>query len=373
MAYLEQSTRYIEYDSRLGGRYRYLPPARGARVDARRALRRADRRAVPRRYSELLPTMLDWARRAVPEGARRLRLRLQADDQGEGVRRGARHAARGDAVERRHLRHRPGLRGAAAAHARPPAARGPPLRRPDAHGAAQGRPVVPHPGRPARAGRRLEPVPRGHPGPHRRRRAPDLRPTRTAEPRPGVTLIDFDPEGEDKVLAAICYPQTNLPEDQMLARVRALGTDERVVAARARTWGSAPTVATSRAARSSAPTTASTCSPTTARSATCNGTACSRSSGSRCHPTHGYDVPESVVEAGVDATRSCKAMDVLGRAVRRDGVPVPRAGVVRGVARVPAALRDADERTRGDAPDRAAYHAAGSPRVPASSPRRCTG
>jgi hypothetical protein len=47
------------------------------------------------------------------------------------------------------------------------------------------------------------------------------------EPRPGVTLTDFDPEGEDKVLAAICYPQTTLPEDQILARVRRLGTDER--------------------------------------------------------------------------------------------------------------------------------------------------
>ncbi|MGZ4737119.1 MAG: FAD-dependent thymidylate synthase, partial [Acidimicrobiia bacterium] len=47
------------------------------------------------------------------------------------------------------------------------------------------------------------------------------------EPRPGVTLTGFDPEGEDKVLAAICYPQTTLPEDQILARVRKLGADER--------------------------------------------------------------------------------------------------------------------------------------------------
>jgi hypothetical protein len=54
-----------------------------------------------------------------------------------------------------------------------------------------------------------------------------------AEPRPGVTLLDFDPEGEDKVLAAICYPHTNLPEDQVLAKVRALGTDERVALLRA--------------------------------------------------------------------------------------------------------------------------------------------
>ena len=59
-----------------------------------------------------------------------------------------------------------------------------------------------------------------------------------AEPRPAVTLTDFDPEAEDKLLAAICYPQTHLPEDQVLAKVRTLGDRRpRRVAAR-RTWGS---------------------------------------------------------------------------------------------------------------------------------------
>jgi thymidylate synthase ThyX len=48
------------------------------------------------------------------------------------------------------------------------------------------------------------------------------------EPRPAVILTDFDPEGEDKVLAAICYPHATLPEDQVLARVRRLSADERV-------------------------------------------------------------------------------------------------------------------------------------------------
>ena len=42
------------------------------------------------------------------------------------------------------------------------------------------------------------------------------------EPRPGVTLVDFDPDAEDKLLAAICYPLTNLPERQLLERVRTL-------------------------------------------------------------------------------------------------------------------------------------------------------
>jgi len=99
-----------------------------------------------------------------------------------------------------------------------------------------------------------------------------------------VTLVDFDPDAEDKLLAAICYPHTDLPEAQVLARVRTLGADERVALLTAYV-GPERIGGTSRAGPSSASTTASTCSPTTARSATCSGTACSRSSGSRSRPT----------------------------------------------------------------------------------------
>ena len=35
------------------------------------------------------------------------------------------------------------------------------------------------------------------------------------EPRPAVTLVDFDPDGEDKLLAAMLYPHLDLPDDQM--------------------------------------------------------------------------------------------------------------------------------------------------------------
>jgi thymidylate synthase ThyX len=45
---------------------------------------------------------------------------------------------------------------------------------------------------------------------------------------PEVTLLDFDPEGEDKVLAAICFSQMRCSERQALQRVRRLGHDERV-------------------------------------------------------------------------------------------------------------------------------------------------
>ncbi|HWW53653.1 MAG TPA: FAD-dependent thymidylate synthase, partial [Acidimicrobiales bacterium] len=48
------------------------------------------------------------------------------------------------------------------------------------------------------------------------------------EPRPEVTLVDWDPDGEDKVITAMLYPYTNLPDDQLLARVRQMSAAERV-------------------------------------------------------------------------------------------------------------------------------------------------
>ena len=44
---------------------------------------------------------------------------------------------------------------------------------------------------------------------------------------PVVSLDDFDPEGEDKVLAAICYPHTAVSEAETLRRVRSLGAEDR--------------------------------------------------------------------------------------------------------------------------------------------------
>ena len=48
-----------------------------------------------------------------------------------------------------------------------------------------------------------------------------------AEPRDEVTLTDFDPEGELKVVAAALYCVTALPDDQLLAAARALSPSER--------------------------------------------------------------------------------------------------------------------------------------------------
>ena len=44
---------------------------------------------------------------------------------------------------------------------------------------------------------------------------------------PTVELLDFDPEGEDKVVAAIVAPGTSRPEAEVLSRVRRLGADEK--------------------------------------------------------------------------------------------------------------------------------------------------
>jgi len=47
------------------------------------------------------------------------------------------------------------------------------------------------------------------------------------EPRAEVTLTDFDPDGEIKVVAAALYASSRLPDDQILAIARKLGPEER--------------------------------------------------------------------------------------------------------------------------------------------------
>ncbi len=50
----------------------------------------------------------------------------------------------------------------------------------------------------------------------------------SSEPPAEVTLLDFDPEGEDKVLAAACFSQRSGSEVEALRRVRLLNGEERV-------------------------------------------------------------------------------------------------------------------------------------------------
>src|SRR6266849_6382145 len=52
--------------------------------------------------------------------------------------------------------------------------------------------------------------------------------TVTTEPRDEVTLVDFDPDGEVKVVAAALYATTSLPDDQLLGLARRLTDEERL-------------------------------------------------------------------------------------------------------------------------------------------------
>ena len=50
---------------------------------------------------------------------------------------------------------------------------------------------------------------------------------------PEVQLVDFDPDAELKLVAAICYSHSNLPESTLIERARAMTADERIALVRA--------------------------------------------------------------------------------------------------------------------------------------------
>jgi thymidylate synthase ThyX len=53
------------------------------------------------------------------------------------------------------------------------------------------------------------------------------------EPRESVTLVNWDPDAENRMVAAMLYPYTDLPDDMILARVRIMSTDEKLSVVRA--------------------------------------------------------------------------------------------------------------------------------------------
>jgi thymidylate synthase ThyX len=55
----------------------------------------------------------------------------------------------------------------------------------------------------------------------------------TSEPRDEVTLTDFDPDGEIKVVAAALYATSSLPDDQLLAIARRMPANDRAAILRA--------------------------------------------------------------------------------------------------------------------------------------------
>jgi thymidylate synthase ThyX len=231
MSYLEQSTRYIAYDARLGGRYRFYrdPAVLGGRFGTRYV---GDMDRLFDAYSLLLGRVTDHVRATVPQGPNdsdfvyRQATRAKALDAVRGVLPAAALSnvgiyGSGQAYEALLLRMR--------SH---------PL--PEAQAYAELmlhelRKVIPS------FLRRIDQPDRGG------RWSQYLASTRddTAslvhqllgqvpiESAPAVELTDFDPDAEDKLLAAVCYAHSHLPEHQLLERVRLLGAEDRVALLRA--------------------------------------------------------------------------------------------------------------------------------------------
>ncbi len=225
MAYLEQSTRYIPYTTRVAGRYRYHRPP--AVLESPLGLRYiGDVDAAFEDYASCLPVLLDWARERYPklngdsDFVYQQSVKAKACDAARGILPAATLSnvgiyGTGQAFEALLLRMR--------AHPLPEA------RAYSMMMLEELRKVIPsfltRVDRPERGGAATAYL-------ADTRAATEQIVTRITagdepEPRPSVVLTDFDPDGEDKVLAAICYPHTTLPDDQLLSRVRRLGTDER--------------------------------------------------------------------------------------------------------------------------------------------------
>ena len=233
MAYLEQSTRYIAYDQRLGGRYRYYRDSQVLNSSlGTRYVGDIDRMFST--YSELVPVMQDFFRANVPKEpgdsdfAYRQAIKARALDSIRGLLPAASLSnvgiyGTGQAYEALLLRMR--------AH---------PL--PEARSYAEMmltelRKVIPSflkrvdlPDRGGLTSRYLAD----------NRAAMDDMAARTFGDAVGgpvaddsVELVDYDPDGETKMIAAMLYPHTSLADRTVESRVRAMSAAERVAVVRA--------------------------------------------------------------------------------------------------------------------------------------------
>src|SRR4051812_2702976 len=232
MSYLEQSTRYIPYDAKLDGRYRYYRDAGilSSRDFAWRYI--ADMDAQFDTYREMLPQLLDWARERYPKDpgdsdfVYKNTIKAKACDAVRGILPAATLSnvgiyGTGQAFESLLLRMR--------AHPLPEA------RSYAATMLEELRKVIPS--FLARVDREDRGVVWSAYLAETRASTAELVArlfeADAAEPRPNVSLTDFDPDGEDKLLGAICYPHSALPDDQLVAKVRTLTAAERVELLRA--------------------------------------------------------------------------------------------------------------------------------------------
>ena len=230
MSYLEQSTRYIAYDSRPDGRYRYYrDPVIGASPLGLRYVGDLDR--IFDTYSGLLPAMQQWFTQRYPKDAgdsdfvHRQSIRAKAYDALRGLLPAAAQSnvgiyGTGQGYEALLLRMR--------AHPLPEA------RQYASMMLEELRKVIPSflkrvdlPDRGGAWSAYLETTRKSM-----EQVVGDLLADEVPEDRPLVTLVDHDPAAEDKVVAAMLYPYSRLPEDQVYRRVQAMSADEKVAVVR---------------------------------------------------------------------------------------------------------------------------------------------
>jgi thymidylate synthase ThyX len=232
MAYLEQSTRYVPYTDRLHGRWRYHIPAEledGALRD--RYVRVMD--DAFERYAKWIPAMQDHFERRYPkapgdsDGVHRAAIRAKALDTLRGMLPAATQSnvgiyGTGQAFESLLLR----MRASPLAEARACAD----------DMLVELRKVIPafltRVDQPERGGRWTGYLAAS------RQAMEDIATSlagREPEPRAEVTLTDFDPDGEVKLVAAALYAASDLADDQILAIARRMTPDERLAVLRAYT------------------------------------------------------------------------------------------------------------------------------------------
>lgn len=232
MAYLEQSTRYIAYDSRLGGRFRYMrdPDILGSPLGTRYI---GDMDRLFDCYAVLVPRLQDFFRARHPKApgdsdlVYRQAVRAKAFDALRGILPAAALSnvgiyGTGQGYEQLLLRMR--------SHPLPEARRYADLM------LTELRKVIPS------FLKRVDLDDRGVAW------STYLASTRSAteevaarlfpedepaEDAPAVTLSSFDPDAEVKLVTAMLYPATHLPEAQVERRVREMTTTERVDVMRA--------------------------------------------------------------------------------------------------------------------------------------------
>ena len=368
MAYLEQSTRYVPYTDRPNGRWKYHVPAEldGSPLARRRSRARWTPRSRPtragfRRWKRTSARSIR-SRRRTPTRVYRSVIRAKALDTLRGLLPAATTSnvglfGTGQAFEALLLRMFAHPLEEVRAHAAA-----------DARRAAAGDPGVSRARRSAGSRRPLDRVPRRHAAGVRGGRARRSSLPSEAEPRAEVTLTDFDPDGEIKVVAAALYAASDAARRSAARRSRAgcrPTTAPRVLRAYVGERAQPPPQAGTRVRAHAA--TASTCSPTTAPSAISSAIACSRSSGSRSAPR----TATSSRRRSRKPARSPTGATVMERsAALHDALVGARAARRRAVRRgdgLPRALLHGHERARGDARHRAAHGAAGPSRPTAAS------